>query len=131
MDRRSFIKGTFGGVAAGGLILAATPSDIAAFTSSGIEKGAEMVSTPLPMAPVPAEGHILFNSKGDPVAVITHIKWNRNPVDVSLAGDSYSTYMGGPPIVALEAVMYGTATLKGYQGQFIIGNQVLREPTDG
>lgn len=121
MDRRNFLKGTFGGIVGGGVILAASDADVAAFASGGTGIGQEMVSSHIPMAPVPMEGHILFNSKGDPVAVVTRIQWCRDPVDCTPIDSQRAVYVDGLPRVRLEATMFGTTYLKGYQGQFIMG----------
>jgi hypothetical protein len=79
MERRSFLRGVFGGVTASGLILSASPKEIEAFAAPLEPK------QPLVVDPVQAFtrqtieiGEHLYNERGECVAVTTGFRYFRD-----------------------------------------------------
>lgn len=108
MERRNFLKGVFGGVTAGGILLRTPEPE----TFAGILAP----ETPLIVAPNDYFagvdlGHILFNQDGKPVAVITEIATEMSRVDMNRAGDNWTTFAPGYPTVTIRAVCRGPVKL--------------------
>lgn len=75
MDRRGFLKGVFGGVAAGGVIVAASPEQIEAFASP-LAKEAPLALSPVVtqrQTSLPSSGQHLYNEHGELVAIVTEM----------------------------------------------------------
>jgi hypothetical protein len=72
MDRRGFLQGVFGGVAAAGtgLIVSATTQEIEAFESPLAKGDPVMLDANTATASL---GQHLYNERGELVAVVTHI----------------------------------------------------------
>lgn len=88
-SRRSFLRGVFGGVVSGGLIVAATPKEISAFTKPLKQDAPLMLDRPPMVQRGVASGMHLYNELGELVAVITAMKMgDLRPVDVTRHGDS-------------------------------------------
>lgn len=117
MDRRGFLKGTFGGVAAGGLIIAAAPLDVVEFVEK-VKKGDPMgVAIPHTM---PGIGHAVFDSVGHAIGVIEDIDRGISVADVSRAGDPYRTVQPyGHPRVIYKVVAYGESEVMINGRQFL------------
>lgn len=90
MERRSFLKGVFGGVAAGGLIIQASSSDVSEF-ASGVEKGAPLVSAfqKTDLSPMPEPGEFVYNHQGVILGVISRIDTSISTHDVTGTGEEY------------------------------------------
>lgn len=115
MDRRSFLRGTFGGVAAGGILIAAADTDLAAFAAS------TQVGTPVEAAgppegiQAPLIGHVVFNSDHQPFGVISKVNYHRYPVDATRAGDVFNILLSGT--VEFTVVVQGFANVATLLGQ--------------
>jgi hypothetical protein len=84
----------FGGVTAAGVIVAASPADIAAFASP-MAKDAPLVLDVPPMK-ASSVGEHLYNDRGEVVAVIRSIDFHRQSIDVTMFRDSHQASMPGP-----------------------------------
>ena len=93
MNRRGFLQGVFGGVTAAGVIVSASPADIAAFASPMVKDAPVLLDVP---APIPTSiGEHLYNEQGQCVAVIRSIDIHQDAIDVSMWGDSQMRYVPG------------------------------------
>lgn len=94
-SRRNFLRGVFGGVVSGGLIVAATPKEISAFTKP-LKQDAPLVLDRPPTVQrggIVASGMHLYNELGELVAIITAMKMGElRPVDVTRHGDTELYY---------------------------------------
>lgn len=102
MDRRGFLKGVFGGVTAAGLVVAASPDEIRAFTQPLASHA------PLMLAPVPKQqgidlGEHLYNAKGELVAVVTAVNIYHDRLDVTSASDQGARFISGLMHVDIRA----------------------------
>lgn len=76
MNRRTFLEGVFGGVAASGVIIQASRADIEAFASP-LANGTPIVVERAPDIPVANVGQHLYNQHGECVAIVTSIDIRR------------------------------------------------------
>jgi hypothetical protein len=91
MDRRGFLQGLFGGIAAGGVIVTATPEEVRAFATGAREGDPVLLDQPA-QGGVVEMGQHLYNARGEVVALITEIVIGRDVVDVT-------TFHGAPRYV--------------------------------
>ncbi len=89
MERRSFLRGIFGGVTAAGLIVKATPADVEAFAAPLQPKEPLLIGPP-PLSILDV-GECLYNAEGEQVAIVTGIS-------VSVDRDTVHSYGSGLPI---------------------------------
>jgi hypothetical protein len=115
MNRRGFLQGIFGGVAATGLIVAAKPSEIEAFTGT-LTKGAPLVlDRPVDRGlQVVEAGEHLYNARGELVAIITDLNVSREIVDVTSFSDDYQRHWQRPPEIEIRAI--GVCSLEAVGG---------------
>jgi hypothetical protein len=113
MNRRGFLQGVFGGVTAGGLIVAASPADIAAFSSPLVKDAPLLLDVPAE-ASTHIGGH-LYNERGQCVAIIRRIDRFSNPVDVTTAFDGHTIYLPGVPRFDIYAQGIGELRWDGSQ----------------
>jgi len=96
MERRSFIKGIFGGVAATGLIIKASAEDITKFASSNPE-GTGVVSVaddPVHVSGAFMQtGEVLYSHDGKPVGVFTGYETKAHMVDMASMNDNMSQFI--------------------------------------
>jgi hypothetical protein len=111
MDRRNFLIGTFGGLTAGGIVLAAEQNDIAAFVST-VQKNAPLTANPVPPPAQIRPGEMLFDHLGRPVAIIQKIEWHRELDNVTKMGDVFESFAPGVMSAVITAVTYGPAALR-------------------
>lgn len=112
MNRRSFLKGTFGGVTAAGLVIAGADTDLSAFASS-MKVGEPMVGAgEVVDSPAPELGTILFNSEGQPVCVVESYRYSVNEIDATPMGSSVRVMMPGTREIRLTAVVMGRVAIK-------------------
>jgi len=105
MDRRGFLKGVFGGVTAAGVIVAASPADIAAFASPLVREAPVVLDVP---TKAPAEsGEHLYNAAGELVAIIDSFNIRRQTIDVTMAGDLNRVYLPGRLDIDIHARWVG------------------------
>jgi hypothetical protein len=105
MERRGFLKGLFGGVTSAGLIIAAKPADIAAFTAPLATKEPLIIDSPA-IDPAIGAGEHLYNSRGECVGIVTEVSIEReNPMN-SLFGQS--GFVPGLPSFKIRAEGIGT-----------------------
>lgn len=71
MERRGFIRGLFGGIVGSGIVVTASPEEIAQFASP-LSAGAPIVAEAPDVMPVGCGDH-LYNDRGELVAIVTHI----------------------------------------------------------
>lgn len=123
MDRRRFLGGVFGGVAASGLIIKATGDDIAQF-ANGLEVGAPMMSGAVDTQggpPCAYPGELLFNHKGQPVAVVESIRIDVEPI--GYAGNSgFTEYVPGLRTIRITAVTSGPSNARFHRTYFSGGH---------
>jgi hypothetical protein len=105
MERRGFLKGVFGGLTAGGLIIAAQPEEIAAFTSPLVRDAPLVANIPAPRAT--SVGQELYNAQGELVAYISQIHVDRGHLETTMWGDAEVRYVSGLPQIRIEAVGVG------------------------
>lgn len=124
MDRRSFLRGTFGGVTASGLVLAGSLNDIELFASD-TKPGEKLIISPVPEVmnpPMPAAigyggdvGLMVFNHKGEPLGIIDSVYISHPTVDVTPMGDSVQHFIrSGSSVVKFTVTGYGPAAAKVY-----------------
>lgn len=125
MDRRNFLQGVFGGVAATGLIIAAKPNDIEAFAGP-LRKGAPLLlDKPTVNPKVVTFGEHLYNSRGEVVAYVTDISVIAEKLDVtgfSLTerySDTGKTFVQGLPNVEIRAIAVGRIEIEAIEGSGI------------
>lgn len=112
MDRRGFLKGTFGGVTSAGILIAAGDTDLDAFAKES-KVGEVMGVAPLPIdIEQMAIGRLLYDNKGNIVAVVQQINHYLSAHDASGWGDSASTYMRGLSNVRIIATAYGPGYMR-------------------
>lgn len=115
MDRRNFLKGTFGGVTAGGIILAAGIPDTEAFVEQ-VKIGDPIAASPaITNAPWPNIGEYVFNHQGLIIGVVTGVKANTEIIDVT-GRDSWRSYTPGRRRVTFEVDAIFIDTLSGGRG---------------
>lgn len=115
MDRRDFLKGTFGGLAAGGIVIASSTADIAAFASE-VPIGAPvgLNSNVGPFTQLAQYGDMVYNAKGQPIGVIRDIRVRRNMEDISSVTDSYQRIVP----VGQSLIEYTMVAGAGYVSQY-------------
>lgn len=110
MDRRSFLKGTFTGMAGVGIIVGVSDKiELDKFVKEAKEGESLIVSPPAPYTLDP--GMLLFNQFGQPVAVIQRIMHRYDWEDITPLGGQYQQLSPGGHRVEIEAISYGPATL--------------------
>lgn len=111
MDRRSFLRGTFGGVAAGGILIAAADTDLAAFAAA-TRPGTPLEAVGPPEGPVlPQLGHVVFNSDHQPIGVIERMDFDYDKQDVTPSNAPYRLYAPGMLRATASVVIYGNVNL--------------------
>lgn len=113
VGRRSFLGGMFAGIIGGSTMLVkATDADIAAFASP-LKVGdpirtveAEVMDSD---APTDGIGSILFDYKGRPVAIITHMCMTREVMDMTSIFSDIRQYRGGSSSIEIRAQGCGEA----------------------
>lgn len=122
MDRRRFLGGVFGGVAASGLIIKATGEDIAQFTN-GLEVGAPVMSGAVDTQgpPYAYPGELLFNHKGQPVAVVESVRIDMEPIGYAGAS-GFMEYSPGLRTVRITAVSSGPSNVRSHHTHFSGGH---------
>lgn len=109
MDRRSFLRGTFGGVVAGGVIVTASDADILKFATT-IKPDMPVDLNPQYEAHAWARfGEIVLNSKGQPIGVIRNIEANTDPVSIQSFGSEFTTHIPGVKNVIYTVIASGFA----------------------
>lgn len=107
MDRRNFLKGTFGGVAAGGIIIAAGIPDTQAFVEQ-VKIGDPVAAALAPTDTTwPGIGQMVYNHLGQPVGVVSNFQLNVEPIDVTCSGDEYRSFTAGTRSLVFEVVATG------------------------
>jgi hypothetical protein len=110
-NRRNFLKGILGGVTATGLIIAAKPEEIAAF-SRPLAKDAELViDIPAP-SPATNIGERLYNERGELVAMVTDLSIHRDAHPYA-SEYGYTEYAPGPLRIEIRAIGVGTLVWEG------------------
>lgn len=96
MERRSFLKGLFGGIAGGGAVILASDQEIALFGKNdiGTPVAASMLQAEPAFKPLPAEmGHFLYNAYGMPVGVLWSLEASpRSYVNVTTRDDDFERW---------------------------------------
>lgn len=113
MDRRNFLKGAFGGVTAAGLIVAATPAEVEAF-ASGLKPDQTLVvpeSVPVPTV-LPEIGEMLFNHKGEPVAILSRLHMDRDMISIGADRNGFEAFAPGAMRIKMEAIAHGPVWTK-------------------
>jgi len=106
MDRRNFLKGTFGGVCAAGVIVAASPTEVAAFAPQTAIPISLLSSKPEESQEEIDIGLIVYNHKGQPIGVIERFEYN-----TGFSWDSdFIHYVPGP--TRMTIVAQGFANIK-------------------
>lgn len=105
MNRRGFLQGVFGGVTAAGVIVAASPADIAAFASPMVKDSPVLLD--VPSVEPTSIGEHLYNDRGELVAVVRKIELRHRPIDVTTAFDSQRIYVPGPRTFEIYAAGIG------------------------
>ncbi len=107
LGRRSFLKGAFGGVVTGGLIVQATNADVAMFAHALKPDEPLMLDTP----PTPNKdgfpivGKHLYNEHGEIVAMVTEVVVSSNHMDISSFHDTHQVFQPqGPMHMDIRAV---------------------------
>lgn len=110
MERRGFLKGIFGGITAGGLLLKASPEDVQALAPAEDEP---LIVQPQRIRGVhQACGDVLYNALGEAVAVVTDVRSSRGYIDVTNFGDTNKVFRPSnlPPTMTLTAKLLPTTT---------------------
>jgi len=95
MNRRGFLQGVFGGVTAAGVIVAASPAEIAAFTAPMAKDAPVLLDVP---AAVPTSiGEHLYNESGQLVAVVRSIDFHRPMIEATSVFDDHDVFVPGLP----------------------------------
>lgn len=110
MDRRKFLQGTFGGVTAGGIILAAGAPDIEAFVAMA-KKDEPLIAAPGQFAGVEV-GLILFNYLHQPVAVVKEIRQVMATNNATRWGSSWEEQVPGLVTTEITAIAQGIADIR-------------------
>lgn len=106
MDRRGFLQGVFGGLTAAGVIIAASPAEIEAFTAPLVRDAPVLLDVP-PVTDTHVGEH-LYNARGECVAIITHVDMYRDRVEVPSAFDNHCVFVPGPWRFDVRAVGVGS-----------------------
>lgn len=111
MDRRGFLRGTIAAVSSYGIVVTASDADILALARDGSLKVDNPVSVGVPDLLVPLVGEVLFNAKGQPVAVVSSSRVEVESIDATDIGGQFTKYLPGRATLHIEAVgagpMYG------------------------
>lgn len=95
MERRNFIKGVFGGVAAGALIVNASDAEVLEFANPlKIGDPIQTAVTPNRGDLMVRSGEVVFNSEGKIIGVITDVRVSTQYIDT---GVSESGFMMAAP----------------------------------
>lgn len=114
MDRRGFLKGAFGGVAAGGIVIAAAGADIEAFVSK-VKKGDAVgaaATTNSGSCTLPSAGEFVFNHNGLPIGIVEGYTSSSCIIDASSFGDTHSQLISGIGTVKMSVMVAGGTTIK-------------------
>lgn len=114
MERRGFLKGLFGGIAAGaGLIVTATPAEVQAF-AGGLQRDEPLILDSMPVAATnPAFiGEYLYNAEGQRVAMVTEVEFSCDPFDVThdprlVHSSLHRRYIPGQTRIEIKAIGLG------------------------
>ena len=128
MDRRNFLRGTFGGVMAGGILLNldGKPEDAAAT----LVKDEPMVTLPEEVAVAPHgefihPGAVVFDFLGKPIGVITEMAIDHDAMDITGVHDANRRFLAGATRVHARVLTSGYTTF-----DFKTGKLVLRKDRD-
>lgn len=97
MERRSFLKGVFGGLTAAGVIVTASPLEIEAFASPLLRDAPVLLEeTPSMAAPLGVGvGEHLYNAAGRLVAIVSRLHLITEKVEVTMFGAQNPVYLPG------------------------------------
>ncbi len=110
LSRRGFLSGIVKTTAAAGaLVISASPEEIARFASGQHVSVGEITETPFGRISL---GELLFNHKGEPVAVVNSINADVSTVDITHGGDQFVRLAPAGVKWMLTAVMQGPASMK-------------------
>lgn len=104
MNRRGFLQGAFGGVTAAGIVICASPDEVAAYTAPMFANEPVIVGTP--PQPQTSVGEFVYNERGQVVGVVTEVWGNHYPVNVTRAGDSHNHYIPGTVEINLKVRVF-------------------------
>jgi hypothetical protein len=105
MDRRGFLQGVFGGITAAGVIVAASPSEIEAFTAPLVRDAPVVLD--IPPAPATHIGEHLYNARGELVAFITRVDVVQDRIEMTSAFDSNRVFVPSLQRVEIRAEAVG------------------------
>lgn len=108
MDRRGFLRGTFGGVVAGGVIVAAGIPDTQAFIEQ--VKVGDPIAAAATSPPIFPDDWMVYNRQGQPIGTIHDYRVEHDPIEID-PSNGYRNYVRGP--------MRGTMTVKTF-GPWIV-----------
>jgi hypothetical protein len=112
MDRRNFLKGSFGGIigvstlSGGASLLINTETPIKDIT---LEKESPVILTPYQYPLEVERGHLVYTWDGEVLGVIK--SWHQDGIDITNAGDPYMTFVSSG-VVIYEVVGRGIAYVK-------------------
>jgi hypothetical protein len=76
MERRGFLRGLFGGIVGAGVVVTATPKEIATFAAPLAEQTPIVIEAPA--IPVVGCGDHLYNDRGELVAIVTNVHFGNH-----------------------------------------------------
>jgi hypothetical protein len=112
MERRDFLKGVFGGVTAAGVVIAAEPAVVSAFASAVEAQAPVHIGVPRGPFGLVGVGELLYNGRGEVVAVVKDVRAHRTHVDATVFGGSSVIYVPGPFHVEIVATAQGPAMMR-------------------
>ena len=115
IERRRFLQGVFGGVTAAGVIVAATPAEIAALTPLVADHPVVLDTAPPVIVPTHVGEH-LYNARGEVVGLIDRVSVDRDTIETTTLGDVGRRFIQGMERIRIEAV--GLCTVECRAGRF-------------
>lgn len=100
INRRGFLQGVFGGVTAAGVIVAASPEDVAAFASP---VGSPVTLQQPTFSAYVTPGQELYNADGQIVAIVQNVTMQRDKIEVTTYSSLSPEYILGQLTIDIRA----------------------------
>lgn len=107
MNRRGFLQGVFGGVTAAGVLVCASPEEIAAYASPMAQNDPVLLGATSKSET--SVGEFAYNASGQVIGIIADVRITNHPVDATMHWDSVSHHI--PGTVEVDILVKGMGPL--------------------
>jgi len=119
LGRRGFLQGIVSGLAGAGLIVQATPAEVAQFATGQPVQMSETI-TPMPDASI-GVGEFVFDHRGRIIGIIVDAIASREMIDITSMGDTTFKGLPRPTVIEYRVRTAGVAQVK-------LGLERFRDP---